>query len=603
MRLTLFRRIGDGSTQTHTIDFAGVNQYRVNYAIEEWTGTDTGGTNGANTVVQTGTDSGDSGTALSAPLAAFGDAVNNVAYLVAASNYAAPFTEEGGYTVLDQVTGTQETDAEYKIGEDTEPSFTAAGSGGGAAIAVEVKAAGGGAGSAADTGTLGATPTEDDAITGDKTVITTLTGDTFLAAGATFNAQRQAYIDHFVSAQSEAAGWNAIRSGIPVTAVARTSDTIVTLTLPALPMNITANDVVTHTVPAEILTGGLDIVATPTITFTPVAQWGADGAIPVCTNPATAAGATWKVPNVIGAGDYVSKVTNPATAAGAGWVLRDAVATADYVPIVDDQPTPSVWAWAQGPSRAEGGGGGGGSNEPAGMSAITNRPCSANDELATQQWSDDARDVAAQPEVGSDATAPVSPSGVLSYKQPAGSYGTTLDPGVSYFSTGFTGMKYLYARWPLKLTPVGWKGHPFGNNKFLYVYRNPSSNTLMLIVEFAGSGDDDLFPVIFMYNMTLAGYTPTAPYPANVNNPAFPRNTWQIVEVSLSLGTPSTADGTYEMWVAGVKTHNITGITWRTSAVDVAYFQTVAILGGSGAFSLGANQYALVDNIYVSGKA
>jgi len=51
------------------------------------------------------------------------------------------------------------------------------------------------AASAALTGTITATVDEDDITAGNKILTITLTGDTFVAAGATFDAQRQAILD------------------------------------------------------------------------------------------------------------------------------------------------------------------------------------------------------------------------------------------------------------------------------------------------------------------------------------------------------------------------------------------------------------------------
>lgn len=85
-----------------------------------------------------------------------------------------------------------------------------------------------------------------------------------------FDDARQARIDGLVSAQSEANGWNAERPNIPVTAVVRTSDTVCTITLPALSAyDITAQETVTDTIPGSILAGGNPIVATPTFTIDP----------------------------------------------------------------------------------------------------------------------------------------------------------------------------------------------------------------------------------------------------------------------------------------------------------------------------------------------
>jgi len=123
------------------------------------------------------------------------------------------------------------------------------------------------------TGTAVPTQTEADIVTGGKTIILTLTGDTWVADGATFDAQRQAIIDGLVSAQSETNGFNAERSNLPVTDCVRTSDTVVTITLSALAnYDITATETLTDTIPnAALVTSTSDIIATPTFTITAVA--------------------------------------------------------------------------------------------------------------------------------------------------------------------------------------------------------------------------------------------------------------------------------------------------------------------------------------------
>lgn len=124
-----------------------------------------------------------------------------------------------------------------------------------------------GAGTVALTGTAGDGCAEADIIAGGQTLIATLTGDTWVAAGAAFEAQRQNLIDGLVSAQGEAAGFNAeVVPNIDVTDVVRTSDTVVTITLPAIPgYEITATETITWTIPssATLLNAGA-IVASPT---------------------------------------------------------------------------------------------------------------------------------------------------------------------------------------------------------------------------------------------------------------------------------------------------------------------------------------------------
>lgn len=129
-------------------------------------------------------------------------------------------------------------------------------------------------GTAALSGTI-TSATEQDIVDGGKTIVLTLTNDTFVASGATFNAQRQAIIDGLTSAQSEANGWNnVVKAGLAVTAVVRTSDTVVTITLPAFASySVTANETITATLPAAALTLAAPIVAAPTFTITEAPSW------------------------------------------------------------------------------------------------------------------------------------------------------------------------------------------------------------------------------------------------------------------------------------------------------------------------------------------
>ena len=121
---------------------------------------------------------------------------------------------------------------------------------------------------AAITGTL-----DDSAatglITGGQTIIITLTDDTWVADGATFNAIRADIIAGLDAASSPTHGWNnEVRDGtMGVTNVVRTSDTVCTVTVPAtIDYNVNAAEVITVTVPASALTTSASaVVATPTV--------------------------------------------------------------------------------------------------------------------------------------------------------------------------------------------------------------------------------------------------------------------------------------------------------------------------------------------------
>jgi hypothetical protein len=128
--------------------------------------------------------------------------------------------------------------------------------------------------SAVITGTATASITESDVVTGGKTIIITLTGDTWVSAGANFDAQRQNIINGIDSGQAEAAGWDAVvKATQAVGGVVRTSNTVATITLDAFASyDITATETITVTIPSSALTGAAGaVIGTPTFTVSAVA--------------------------------------------------------------------------------------------------------------------------------------------------------------------------------------------------------------------------------------------------------------------------------------------------------------------------------------------
>lgn len=133
-----------------------------------------------------------------------------------------------------------------------------------------------GAATIALTGTVTASITQADIIAGGKTIILNVTGDTWVAAGGTFDAERQNIINGLTSAQSELLGWNNVVKALQgVSGVVRTSNSVVTITLDAqITYSITAQETITVTVPSTALTLGVAIVASPTFTVATVASTG-----------------------------------------------------------------------------------------------------------------------------------------------------------------------------------------------------------------------------------------------------------------------------------------------------------------------------------------
>ena len=126
------------------------------------------------------------------------------------------------------------------------------------------------------TGTATATITETDITDGGKTIIVTLTGDTFKAAGTGpigSTADTQAFIDGFDAASSPTNGFNnEVRDKALTSEVVRTSSTIATWTISAQAgYDISAQETITGTIPTDVLvTGAGAITSTPTFTIDPV---------------------------------------------------------------------------------------------------------------------------------------------------------------------------------------------------------------------------------------------------------------------------------------------------------------------------------------------
>lgn len=117
-------------------------------------------------------------------------------------------------------------------------------------------------------GTVTASINETDIVAGGKTIILTLSGSTWVSAGATFDAQRANIIAGLTSAQSEANGWNAVVKALQtVGGVVQTSSTVVTITLDAqATYDITSTETITVTIPGSAVNSGGAIVAAPTFT-------------------------------------------------------------------------------------------------------------------------------------------------------------------------------------------------------------------------------------------------------------------------------------------------------------------------------------------------
>lgn len=125
--------------------------------------------------------------------------------------------------------------------------------------------------SAAITGTAVPSSTQAQIKAGGQTIIITLTDAQWVAAGASFDGQRQNIINGLDSNQGGAAAWDAVvKATQGVSGVVRTSATVVTITLDAFPSYVTAIlETITATIPASAITVGGPLVGSPTFTVLP----------------------------------------------------------------------------------------------------------------------------------------------------------------------------------------------------------------------------------------------------------------------------------------------------------------------------------------------
>lgn len=116
----------------------------------------------------------------------------------------------------------------------------------------------------AATGTFLTTPTEGEVVTGGQTIILTLTGETWIAAGA---ALTEAIRRSLTVRDNQAAGWNVkIRAVLTATEIVRTSGTVVTVTLPAAAAYAIATDEVLDIVVVRAaLTAAANPIAVPSV--------------------------------------------------------------------------------------------------------------------------------------------------------------------------------------------------------------------------------------------------------------------------------------------------------------------------------------------------
>ena len=120
------------------------------------------------------------------------------------------------------------------------------------------------------TGTIFSTTRPADIVAGGRTLLLTLANMTWAAAGGAFDAQRQNIINNLDGDLTDESSWDNERGSLAVTDVVRTSSTVVTITLSAIPAYaIPSTETITATAPADAIAYGADITGSPTVAIVP----------------------------------------------------------------------------------------------------------------------------------------------------------------------------------------------------------------------------------------------------------------------------------------------------------------------------------------------
>ena len=227
------------------------------------------------------------------------------------------------------------------------------------------------------------------------------------------------------------------------------------------------------------------------------------------------------------------------------------------------------------------------SNEPTGMTLITERSFSA---LGEAGWYDqDSPNLT----IVQDATAPKSPSGVEQMRFPAGFSGgaspAVLEKGLgSRYST-------IYVSYWMKLSS-NWYGHPTSNvNKQMHLWINGGNHVFTLA---EGSGTGPLKAEIWLQG-TAAGERNL--YPNVGNSGIITRGEWHRWEIVLTCNSGGAANGRIEWWLDGVKIGQYYDVRLEPTLSYWEIIQWSPTWGGTGS-SVPADQFESVDHIYISGK-
>jgi hypothetical protein len=230
-----------------------------------------------------------------------------------------------------------------------------------------------------------------------------------------------------------------------------------------------------------------------------------------------------------------------------------------------------------------------GSNEPAGMTMITER--AFNSKTEDPKWDNYN---AGPLTIEQDPTAPKSPSSVIRSTLPAG-----FQAGSSNGSTGiqFSSVSTLYISYWAKYS-TNWQGQQADINKQAYAWVSENGGDGKFVMEASGVGSGTMRPRPILQSMIVGdGHKD----PNLIPSQEIVRGQWFHIEIVLNPNTAGNADGSFDLWQDGQHCTHYEGLQWTNAATRWFIFELQPIWGGTSG-TVTNTMYIQYDHIYISGK-
>ena len=235
----------------------------------------------------------------------------------------------------------------------------------------------------------------------------------------------------------------------------------------------------------------------------------------------------------------------------------------------------------------------GSSNEPAGMTVISERAFNALNE--DPAWTDYN-----SPSIAQDATAPKSPSNVWHATYPTGFAGGSSPAAAWLGENNPFSYRTVYVSWWAKHSS-NWYGNPTGTNKHVYVLANRTVWSVYFTAQAQGTGP--IVPSMESQNWIVGGWNPPDQLlsPNLVPSARITRGQWFHIELVLVGNTAGTANGSVDWYMDGVHIGSYSGVQFTTGAALWTTMNLAPVWGGAEGI-VPATQTLDIDHFYMSGK-